>query len=238
MPDVERLLDVVTEIPAKVELVSCTEKPERLVAALCRMYEGRVDTEWASPTEVNTTLDEIQKTDLQGPLEFVHFAFLIRDVTRAFTHQLVRYRVGVSYVQESLRFCVKNRARVLCLADSDGQHIERLETFLVGAKAAMDAYWGMLDQGEPAEVARGLLPTNILTNIYWDCSMRTLIHVYEQRACVQAQRGEWAVVLDQIKAEVGRAHPKLAAMLKMRCERKPGECLFASTWDRPCPYRV
>lgn len=234
MADIERSVEIVTKIPAKVQLVASTEKPERLVANLCRVFAGKTEFSWASPNEINTALGELLKTDLQGPLEFVHFAFLIQDVTRAFTHQLVRYRVGVSYVQESLRFSVKNKSRVLCLAEDSDQ----VSTYADAAAAAMKGYWDLLDAGAPAEVARGLLPTNILTSIYFDCSLRTLIHVYEQRACVQAQHGEWGAVLSQMKAQLRLTMPKLADMMQMRCERKPGECLFASTWDRPCPYRV
>ena len=35
--------------------------------------------------------------------EFVDYIFLITGVTRAFTHQLVRHRVGVAYAQQARR---------------------------------------------------------------------------------------------------------------------------------------
>jgi flavin-dependent thymidylate synthase len=53
--------------------------------------------------------EQIQKTRLQAPFEYVDFHFLIEGVTRSFTHQMVRQRTAV-YSQESLRFAVKEDA--------------------------------------------------------------------------------------------------------------------------------
>ena len=104
-----------------VKLISMTPDPLGVIAAASRMYEGKpveeayyegmggLDAsrlEEISDDERRRYFEQIKKTRLQAPFEFVTVHFLIEGVTRAFTHQLVRQRTAV-YVQESQRFAVK-----------------------------------------------------------------------------------------------------------------------------------
>lgn len=226
-------IQIVKPPVAKVERVSYTPKPLAVIGTLARAYEHEFSTKLPSRRDQLKHFEELSKTVLAGAFEMVHFLWLITDVTRAFTHQLVRYRVGTSFVQESLRFSAQIEPRVLSTVPEND---EAEETYRAGIEPAIWAYQLLLEQGVAVEDARGLLPTNILTKIFFGCSLRTLIRVYEQRMCIQAQQAEWPTVLQQMKQQLCDIDTAFDAVLKMRCE-KTGECLFRSMWDRPCPYR-
>lgn len=181
-------------------------------------------------SDMQDAVDELQKTSLQGPLEMIHYVFLLQNVSRAFTHQLVRYRIGTSFLQESLRFSEKREAKVLVPEHLTGYDRALFEH---SAMNSFDTYWFLLDKGVSAEDARGVLPIHTLTSIYMDVSLRTLINIYRQRMCLQAQ-AEWKGVLEGIKANLDGY---VGSMLKMSCETAHPFCMFASKYDRPCPIR-
>ncbi|MFN9959046.1 MAG: FAD-dependent thymidylate synthase, partial [bacterium] len=88
---------------------------------------------------------------------------MIEGVSRAFTHQFVRSRQG-SYAQQTMR--------VLNMGEYDYVHTDRVNAD-VRARGLVDiinenirlTYNQLIKLGLPAEDARGILPTNISTNI-------------------------------------------------------------------------
>lgn len=223
------MAQIVSGNVARIHLIAKTDNAERMAACVTRTYEGILDS-ICTPEQQKEALGEIQKTSLQGPLEMIHFTFLVKDVTRAFTHQMVRTRVGASYAQESLRFVVKKTAKIL--ATGAASHSIRYE---MAADSVVEEYNKLIKEGMPVEDARGLLPTNIMTSIFVTYSFRTLITVYRQRTCCQAQPGEWTWVMSEMKRLVSREYPTLGCMLKAPGEY-PGGCGFNSKYDRICKY--
>jgi thymidylate synthase ThyX len=106
-------------------------------------------------------LDYMLQT-IKSSWEFVDYTFEIRDVSRAFTHQFVRNRMG-SYAQQSQRtvdmegFGYTTPIRI---QENDIAKAIYDETMVLINKAYQD-----LKELVPAEDARGVLPTNIHTNI-------------------------------------------------------------------------
>lgn len=49
-------------------------------------------------------LGNILKSGHGSVLEHANYSFILKDVSRVLTHELVRHRVGAAYSQESLRF--------------------------------------------------------------------------------------------------------------------------------------
>ena len=220
---------IVSPPMAQVELLSFTHEPVQTIATVARTFQNEISSAPVDSIYETLVLEQLQRTDLQGPLEMVSFVWLIREVTRAFTHQLVRYRIGTSFIQESLRFSEKRDAKVLATT-LDPRYAK-------AAKAAVLAYQELIEAGVPAEDARGLLPTNILTSIFFSCSLRTLINIWSQRMCVQAQHGEWEAVLNQMHHALSeQIDPRLANLLHLPCLHD-GRCRFDSMWDRPCPLK-
>jgi flavin-dependent thymidylate synthase len=92
-----------------VTLLAAQADPLGAVAASSLMYLGQPIRHLSEVTDDQRRefFEDIKRTQLDSPFEFIDFHFIIEGVTRAFTHQMVRQRVGAVYVQESQRFAVK-----------------------------------------------------------------------------------------------------------------------------------
>jgi thymidylate synthase ThyX len=72
-----------------------------------------------------------------------------------------------------------------------------------------NAYKRIIELGGNIEDARGILPTNILTNIVMKINMRNYVELVRKRSSSRTQ-DEYRDVLDQMKLEVARKHPWIA----------------------------
>jgi thymidylate synthase ThyX len=68
------------------------------------------------------------------------------------------------------------------------------------------AYKKLLDAGASIEDARGVLPTNILTNIMMKGNLRNFCELVKKRSSSRTQ-GEYRDVLEQIKYQMMLIHP-------------------------------
>lgn len=129
-------------------------------------------------------------------LEHANYSFALRDVSRVFTHELVRHRAGSAFSQESLRYVRLTdigfrvpdalepvREQVL-------QIVEQLEEFQVSAAKEL----GIDADGVPFHVKkevtsalRRLAPIGLSTDIVWTANARTLRHVIEMRTAEGAE---------------------------------------------------
>lgn len=123
-------------------------------------------------------------------------------------------------------------------------------------------YNALIDAGMPAEDARGILPTNLMTRIHYHTNLRNLYEHAGNRLCTQAQY-EWKVVWKQILSAmreygqgqryetnitdrgeyIGQHYPssawqfdELAKVFKPICYQT-GKCEFMSSADRYCAIR-
>jgi len=251
----EYKIQLVKPAAARVTLITSSQLPTRAMYLITRAYKGiyreTISTEDKEEYSVGQAFLDIQNTKLQTPLEMIHTLWLLQDVTRAFTHQLVRYRVGTSFVQESMRFFgMKGVFKVLITHSAadpniwtevpDGLHAihqPNLDEYMRAVCVSIGTYVELIERGVPSEDARGVLPTNILTNIYFDCSFRTLQGIFPQRLCCQAQQGEWQPILNEMRdiilAEMGS---EMEALLRAPYELgKP--CGYRASFDRPCIWQ-
>jgi thymidylate synthase (FAD) len=137
--------------------------------------------------------------------EFVDYIFVVEGVSRAYTHQQVRTRAG-SYAQQTMR--------VTDMAEFDYVFSDRIEAnpeakFRV--REVLDyikaGYWSLTrDLGIPAEDARGILPTNIATNIVCKFNLRTLAELARSRTGGRTQSEYQKVVNGMIDAVLA-VHP-------------------------------
>lgn len=212
----------------RVYLLWMTPDPLGAIAAACKMYKGEVVRSLTGVTDVERLefFEQVQKTKLKAPFEFVKFHFMIEGVTRAFTHQMVRQRTAV-YAQESMRFAVPT--------GEDVNLPVRLPPSLTGTNDAASRLWGtdegvepssadhmrakwddcvnyidevysdLVEMGMPAEDARGLLPTNTLTRLHYSTDLRALLDHAGNRLCTQAQF-EWRLVFARIIEAIREAN--------------------------------
>lgn len=193
-----------------------------IISQVAQTFEGIKNPGAVAEWDVERIISELQKTGVAAPLQFVHFVFLIDNVTRNFTHQLVRYRVGTAYTQQSLRFHGSDQIAVR--RSDPGKEFEH------SVSRSINTYWEMRNSGVHPQFARGVLPMDTLNYIWFSCSFATLQHIYKQRMTVQAQPGEWQEVLSQMHDLL----PENLQPFLRSCCTSGGECPFASMWDRPC----
>jgi flavin-dependent thymidylate synthase len=136
--------------------------------------------------------------------EMVDYVFLVEGVSRAYTHQQVRTRAA-SYAQQSMR-----------VTDMNGFDYVYTDKNLsdTGAKNSIDSclriikatYGALIALGQPVEDARGILPTNIATNIVCKFNLRTLAELCKSRTGGRTQ-SEYQKVVNAMADEVLRVHP-------------------------------
>lgn len=234
----------------KVHLLWMSPDPLGAIAATCKMYLGEVvrDLEEVTDGERLRFLQQVTRTKLKAPFEFVKFHFMLEGVTRAFTHQLVRQRTA-AYAQESLRFAVKEDMPV-ALPPSIPPGSPTEDIWNEAIEDIQSAYSHLVNSGIPAEDARGLLPHNVLTRVHYTTDLRALLDHAGNRLCTQAQF-EWRIVFSQIAAAIRSAQVKIPGTtttyaVKMREELASlfapvcyatGKCEFMADFDRHCSIR-
>jgi len=218
-----------------VTLLNAT--PEWVVAQATKGYTGVYTASPMAKEDQELFWEELGATKLKGPLEMANTFWLIEDVSRAFTHQIARYRIGFSMVQESQRFSRQEGELARIMVPSNIAHNSELERFIDGCETAMETYFAMLGtEGVETQDARAILPTNICTRLYATIAVNSLAHIYEQRHCCQAQAGEWTSVVRQFKEKLlDNDYPHYAGVLQAPWENPNcTSCGFGASFDRPC----
>ena len=139
-------------------------------------------------------------------LEHANYSFALRNVSRVFTHELVRHRAGSAFSQESLRYVrlteigFRVPPALEPVRDQVISIVEQLEEFQVSAADEL----GIDEEGLPFHVKkeitsalRRLAPIGLSTDIMWTANARTLRHVIEMRTAEGAEE-ELRLVFDQI----------------------------------------
>lgn len=238
----------------RVYLINATPDPLGTMAATNAIYEGKVIRSRSQVTDEmrRYAWEQVAATHLKAPLEFIDLHFLVEGVTRAFTHQMVRQRTAV-YAQESLRFGVKeNMVEEIDLPVVIQEKSLEADVWRQAIEAVQDAYNYLINNGVPAEDARGLMPHAVRTRLHYKTNLRNLIDHCGNRLCTQAQF-EWRFVLAKL-VEAVRSHSSARsewessdawqwqliadsdAAFRPVCYQL-GKCPWKGDIDRPCKIR-
>lgn len=160
-------------------------------------------------------LTNILKSKHGAVLEHAQFTFDFDQVSRVFTHELVRHRAGVAISQESLRYVrltdlgfripdvlrdgppitqmspvVGDPDYTMPMQDAIVSLVERLEEFQRDAAEA----FGLDDEGVPfhykkevTSALRRLAPLGLSTGMVWSANIRTLRHLIQLRTAAGAE---------------------------------------------------
>jgi thymidylate synthase (FAD) len=126
-------------------------------------------------------------------LEHVNFTFVLHNVSRVLTHELVRHRPGTAVSQESLRF-----VRLADIpfwfpkwAQEDGELMKRATAMLAELEAFqhwMADHFELDDDGvkmhekkHKTSFMRRFAPEGVATGLVWTANVRTLRHTIEAR---------------------------------------------------------
>ncbi|MFG2074104.1 thymidylate synthase (FAD) [Nonomuraea maritima] len=132
-------------------------------------------------------------------LEHLNFSFVLHNVSRVLTHELVRHRPGVAISQESMRFVRLEELPFWfpewAQADEElmkraGAVLEHLEQFQLW----MGEHFGLDEEGvkfaekkHRTSFMRRFAPEGVATGLVWTANVRTLRHTIEARTAVGAE---------------------------------------------------
>jgi len=196
------------------------------------MAPGLLQEIAAWPQEKKTSELEYMANTIPSSWEFVDYNFLIEEVSRGFTHQFVRSR-QFSFAQQTMR--------VLDVSTGPGwdyltgpsipqKEASGMDEFWDEKEATLhalyhehmkrtgDTYKALIREGAEVEDARGVLPTNILTNIVGKCNMRTYVELARKRVSPRTQ-DEYRRVLEKMKQAILEVHPWVSIFLERTVDR-------------------
>lgn len=168
------------------------------------MNAGLMDDIAAWPEDQILAELQYMANTIPSSWEFVEYKFLINGVTRGFTHQFVRTRTA-SYAQQTMRVLNVN-GWTYGTGPTVAEVPERHAEYAACMGQIADVYEKLIEMGAKIEDARGVLPTNIHTNIVAKFDLRTLADTARKRASSRTQ-GEYRDVMEAMLAEVVRVHP-------------------------------
>lgn len=219
----------------KVTLLAEPNKPWKQIWAAYRVCYSANAPEPASITEqaaksfVLRMLDE--HPSHTSPLEHVAWQFLIDDISRACSHQLVRHRVGISFAQQSQRYVKMNEESYVTPKlglKAEGVYKEAMTS-------AWRAYRDLLTCGVPAEDARYVLPNACTTRMVVTINLAALLHLGDLRLC---ERAQWEIrqLVIAIRREISAHHPEIAARIRTVCDvTRTGRCPEGESAQQTCP---
>lgn len=189
---------LISHTPNAAELLLFT-KSTRLTLSPSLMDEIMA---W-SPEKKAQELEYMAAT-IPSSWEFVDYVFMIEGVSRAFTHQFVRTRNG-SYAQQTMR--VLNMGEFDYVM-TDKNKSDTAVPDMIGKcnRYIANTYKALIALGQAPEDARGILPTNIATNIVAKFNLRTLSELCKSRTGGRTQ-GEYQHVINAMADAVLVVHP-------------------------------
>lgn len=202
-------------IPIEVNLIDYTgmndpnkdaARDKLIYTKSTRLEQGKDTREMIQQMSEEEKVGELKymANTIPSSWEFCNFSFEIKNVTRAFTHQLVRTR-NASYAQQTMRMLNKKEFTYRIppkIKESEAS----LEVYQDCMTRIQDAYDEMIANGVAVEDARGVLPTNIHTNIIMQVNLRTLAEMARSRTGLRTQ-DEYREVMEQMIERTLEVYP-------------------------------
>ncbi|RZS79420.1 thymidylate synthase (FAD) [Motilibacter rhizosphaerae] len=198
---------------------------ERLVEFMGRMcYRS-----WAPGLNPNVTrvredstayLRNILRSAHGSVLEHANYSFVFADVSRVFTHELVRHRAGAAISQESLRYVrltdlpfehpgfVREDAELKAAADALLAQMESFQELVVERTGIAGDGVDFHTKKTVTSAARRYAPDGVATTIGWTVNIRAVRHVIAMRTDPGAEE-EIRRVFDQVAQVLQRELPAL-----------------------------
>ncbi len=200
---------------------------ENLIEAAGRMcYRSWQPYDPAKPEATNPNVSTVRqgndayisnvlKSGHGSVLEHASLTFICRNVSRVFTHELVRHRAGMAYSQESLRyvrlddipFWIPDSASA---NDQAKKKFEEVVSFLENTQKELSDIFGMANlsdfttKKQLTSMFRRLAPIGLGTTIMVTGNLRAWRHIIEMRTSPHAEE-EIRIVTGKI-AEICQKH--------------------------------
>jgi len=166
----------------KVSLLAATPNATKLVATaawICTHQDLPTEAD-LHPDKCGPLVQRVIGYGHESILEHASFSFGIEGISRACSHQLVRYRIA-SYSQQSQRY-VSQKYPEFIIPPS----LKEFGYHLYGDDVT-NLYNELISAGVPKEDARYVLPNATATKLVMTMNARALRHFFAQRLCKRAQ---------------------------------------------------
>lgn len=160
-------------------------------------------------TDQEEYLENILASGHGSVLEHANFTFVLSDVSRVVTHELVRHRAGTAVSQESMRY-VRLTSIPMWIPQwvrQDGVAMKKIIEFIWSAEDLLEFltdHFKINDEGTPfhkkkvvTSFLRRLVPGGHSTDMVWTANVRALRHIIELRTAPGAEE-EIRIVFGQI----------------------------------------
>jgi thymidylate synthase (FAD) len=167
----------------KVELLAITPDSEKLIEKAGRTcYQSHDHT---IPGSEKCFIEKIIKNGHHSVLEHAYATFRINEVSRSFTHQLVRHRL-MAISQQSQRYCNEENFGYIT-PDAIKDDLQAMKLFNEFMATAKDRYHKLQQLGIKNEDARYVLPNAVQSEIVVSANFRELRHIFSIRCHKKAQ---------------------------------------------------
>lgn len=156
----------------------------------------------------------------ESVLEHINWTFILDGVSRSFTHQLVRHRIGFSYSQLSQQYHDESDAEVIMPMGLSELH-PAYSPWRDAVSGMLSAYRSLIHsdiEGGPEggrerlrwirSIARSLLPNAVSTTIAVTANARALRHFFEVRGSIEGDY-EMREICSLLLAEISKDAPSV-----------------------------
>lgn len=161
----------------EVSIMSYTRNPYYNISKAAGICYGKFDS---SRKRVMRCFEN----DHMSVFEHSSVTFLVENISRACTHQLVRHRLA-SFSQTSQRYVKGMDCFIIPQTIYENEELRK--QYVDAFNHAVDVYWNLLNAGVPAEDARYIIPTCAASNIVVTMNIRELFHFFDLRMDSHAQ---------------------------------------------------
>ena len=195
-------------VEQSVELLWCTPEPEKqieIAGRTCYKSEDKI-----TATSAYDFCKRMVKSRHLAMIEHAVASFKI--VTdRGISHEIVRHRLA-SYAQESPRYCnySKDKFANHCtfVRPFEPQNEQKNKVWEKACVCAEEAYFLMLEQGQPAQTARAVLPTCLKTEIVMTANLREFRHFITLRKS-KAAHPQIRIIAQKMLSELVEIAPSI-----------------------------
>jgi thymidylate synthase (FAD) len=184
-------------------------------------------------------INNILKVRHGSVLEHASVSFMFCDVSRVFTHELVRHRVGTAMSQESLRFVrltdlkywapsvIRENEKAMELFEASMHELEDMQRDFAELMITEDMPFS--EKKIITSAMRRVAPMGLATNIGWTANIRTLRWLLDLRTAPSAEE-EIRLVFGKVGEVMMRDYPYL--FQDFNTEEKDGLLHYYPKYDK------
>lgn len=223
--DLQAYLDTIGADQYEVTAPSGVEALTEVGGKLCyRAWQPELNP---NVTKVRTDnkayIDNINKVAHGSVEEHASVSFIFHNVSRVFTHELIRHRAGVAISQESLRYVRLTELGFWVpkmLKDRDNENgdgvklVEETVKYLEEVQAKLAEIYGITNiknfglKKKLTSAFRRVAPIGLGTGLLWSANINALRHVIQQRTSRHAEE-EIRLVFGKVAGILTRRYPHM-----------------------------